>query len=73
MPHPVLDHIILNENAYFYKKEDADNFFSAAHINEIFVAASEDKKGNYLLNMRKQARTVGGQGMQFWVNRHLWS
>ena len=65
MPHPILDHIILNENAYFYKKENADNFFSTAHINEIFVAASEDKKGNYLLNMRKQARTVSGQNIQF--------
>lgn len=65
MPHPILDHIILNENAYFYKKENADNFFATVHINEIFVAASEDKKGNYLLNMRKQSRTVGGQNIQF--------
>ena len=65
MPHPILDHIILNENAYFYKKEEATNFISEAHINEIFVAASEDKKGNYLLNMHKQARTVGEQGIQF--------
>lgn len=65
MPHPILDHIILNENAYFYKKEDAINFFSVAHIDRIFVAASEGKKGSYLLNMRKQARTVGGQGIQF--------
>lgn len=65
MHHPILDHIILNENAYFYKKEDARFFYSAAHINKIFVAASEDKKGNYLLNIQKQARTLGGQGIQF--------
>jgi hypothetical protein len=59
MPHPILDHITLNENAYFYKKDDATTFFTAAHINEIFVSASEDKLGNYLLNIRKRTEAVG--------------
>lgn len=65
MPHPILDHIVLNENAYFYKKEDTTKFISAAHIKDIFVAASVDKKGQFLLNMRKQAKTVAGQEIQF--------
>lgn len=65
MPHPVLDHITLNENAYFYKKDDTTTFFAATHINEIFVSASEDKLGNYLLNIRKRAEVVEGSNIEF--------
>jgi hypothetical protein len=66
MPRTILDHIVLNENAYFYKKENVAIFISGAHIYNIFTAASKDKKGgNYLLNIRKEARTVGGQGIEF--------
>lgn len=65
MPHPILDHITLNENAYFYKKEDADSFFTATHINQIFVAASEDKLGNYLLKIKKKTETVGADIIEF--------
>ena len=65
MQHTILNHIILNENAYFYKKDDARNYFPLAHINEIFIKASENKKGNYLLNLRKQVKVVDGQEVQF--------
>jgi hypothetical protein len=65
MQHKILNHIILNENAYFYKKDDNKNYFTAAHINEIFINASENKKGNYLLNLRKQVKVVDGQEIQF--------
>jgi hypothetical protein len=65
MPHPILDHITLNENAYFYKKEDSGSFFTATHINQIFVAASEDKLGNYLLKIRKKTEIVGADIIEF--------
>jgi hypothetical protein len=65
MQHKILNHIILNENAYFYKKDDVKNYFTTAHINEMFIKASENKKGNYLLNLRKQVKVVDGQEIQF--------
>ena len=49
----LINHIVLNENAYFLKKE-ANNYFSNNFINDVFKAASEERKGNYLLNLRNQ-------------------
>ena len=64
MPNPILDHIILNENAYFLKKENSA-FYTASHINELFVGASAEKTGNYLLNIRKQIETISGEQIEY--------
>lgn len=45
-----LENLILHENAYFYEKENS-GFLSKSKILQIFRAASEDKKGNYLLKI----------------------
>jgi hypothetical protein len=50
-----LDRIVLNENAYFYVK-DTNSFYSSAHITDLFVDVSRRKTGNYLLNLKKEAR-----------------
>jgi hypothetical protein len=65
MPNAILDHVILNENAYFFKKETEDKFFSHSHILEIFTESSKDKLGKYLLNERKKSKKVRGQELQF--------
>ncbi|PUU70673.1 hypothetical protein DBB36_07475 [Flavobacterium sp. WLB] len=55
----ILDHIVLNENAYFYKKEDPSKFITHKHINEIFTKCSQDKLGKkYLLDERKKSKTI---------------
>src|SRR5690349_7814563 len=64
MAHPILDRIILNENAYFLKKDNSA-FYTAAHINELFVAASAEKAGNYLLNIRKETEIRGGEQIEY--------
>jgi len=64
MTHPILDRIILNENAYFLKKE-VTAFYTATHINDLFVAASVNKTGNYLLNLRKQTETIDGENIEY--------
>ena len=63
MPNPILDRIILNENAYFLSKE-TNAFYATAHINELFVAASSSKTGNYLLNIRKETENVNGEQIE---------
>ncbi|QBJ86075.1 hypothetical protein DDI74_07340 [Chryseobacterium gleum] len=45
-----LKNLILHENAYFFKK-DTSGFLSKSKVLQIFRAASEDKKGNYLLKI----------------------
>lgn len=65
MSNAILDHVILNENAYFYKKETEGKFFSHSHILEIFAEASKYKLGKYLLNERKKSKRVRGQELQF--------
>ncbi|MGL2965893.1 hypothetical protein [Flavobacterium sp. XGLA_31] len=65
MPNAILEHVILNENAYFYKKETKGKFFSHSHILEIFTEASKEKLGKYLLNERKISKKVHGQELQF--------
>ena len=64
MAHPILQRIILNENAYFLKKE-ATAFYNANHINDLFVAASADKTGHYLLNLRKQTEIINGENIEY--------
>lgn len=66
MANDILDHIILNENAYFYKKEK-NSFFTHSHIENIFFTASQDKIGRYLLRQRKQPKTIHGKNVQFSV------
>ncbi|MDY0987089.1 hypothetical protein SOM12_06655 [Flavobacterium sp. CFBP9031] len=62
----ILDHIILNENAYFYKKEDSSKFITRKHINEIFTKCSEDKLGKkYLLDERKKSMTIGTINIEY--------
>lgn len=64
MSHPILDRIILNENAYFLKKEKPF-FYSANHIDDLFVTASAHKTGNYLLNFRKQIESINGENIEY--------
>jgi len=64
MPNPILDRIILNENAYFLSKE-TNAFYTTAHINELFVAASAPKTGNYLLNIRKETENINGEQIEY--------
>lgn len=64
MANPILDHIILNENAYFLRKE-TNSFYPASHINELFVAASAGKAGNYLLSIKKQIETIEGEQIEY--------
>jgi len=51
-----LENLIMHENAYFYVKENS-GFLSKNKILQIFKAASEDKKGNYLLKIEPVLET----------------
>lgn len=59
-----IDHIILNENAYFFKKETG-YFLSNIHIREIFRKASEERTGNYLLNLINVIRFKNRRKLQY--------
>lgn len=52
-----LRNIILNENAYFYSKPNA-GFLSENYVNQMFIKASEIKKGNYLLRILPKQITL---------------
>lgn len=54
------EHIILNENAYFYKKK-TQNSLSKKLITDTFKIASAERKGNYLLKIIKETITFGVQ------------
>lgn len=58
-----LGNLILHENAYFYTKENS-GFLSKSKILQIFKAASEDKKGNYLLKIEPISELFG-DGKEF--------
>ncbi|MBF4515634.1 hypothetical protein IRZ71_04735 [Flavobacterium sp. ANB] len=49
----LIENIILNENAYFYIK-DNDRFITKRDINEAFKDASREKQGHFLLNVVKE-------------------
>ena len=59
-----IDHVILNENAYFLKKETG-NFLSNNHINEIFKVASEERTGRYLMNLKSQSVIKNGEEIKY--------
>lgn len=48
----LIENIFLNENAYFYEKEN-EKFIPKQLIKKTFKEASVDKKGNFLLNELK--------------------
>ncbi|HCD9233911.1 TPA: hypothetical protein NEG48_000881 [Elizabethkingia anophelis] len=52
-----LENLMMHENAYFYVKENS-GFLSKSKISQIFRAASEDKKGNYLLKIESISKTT---------------
>jgi len=58
-----LGNLIMHENAYFYVKENSA-FLSKSKIIQIFKAASEDKKGNYLLKIEPVSKEFEG-GKEF--------
>lgn len=59
-----IDHIILNENAYFLKKETGV-FLSNSHINQIFRTASENRTGQYLLNIKNESVIKNGKELKY--------
>jgi len=61
---PAIDHVILNENAYFLKKETGD-FLSNNHITEIFRTASESRKGNYSLKKVNEVADKNGNELRY--------
>lgn len=58
------DNILLNENAYFYKKPDNFNL-SSSNVNAIFKDASKsaERLGNYLLKAIKKIHTYQGENI----------
>src|SRR5882672_3439005 len=59
-----IDHIILNENAYFLKKDTGD-FLSTNHISEIFKTSSEERTGRYLLNIKNESVVKNGAELRY--------
>lgn len=53
-----IENLILNENAYFYKKI-FPKFLKRRTINRIFIEASEEKLGKYLLEKKKEQIKIG--------------
>lgn len=58
------EYIILNENAYFYKRNE-NTPISRNKINSIFRAASVGKIGNYLFNRIKETITIGSKVVSY--------
>ncbi|MFS4470353.1 hypothetical protein [Chryseobacterium sp. T20] len=61
----LLANIILHENAYFFIKEDA-RFLSKKLIKETLSNAAKEKKGNPLINIEKQQKTLDGNTKLFY-------
>ena len=53
----LIENIILNENAYFYKKS-SDTYLSKRIIEKTFEEASLNKAGNFLLKQIKQLKVI---------------
>ncbi len=53
-----LTNLLFNENAYFYKNKQK-SYFSIKNIEKIFAKASNKKKGNFLVNVRKKKYEIG--------------
>lgn len=58
------EYIILNENAYFYKR-NGNTPVSRSKINSTFRAASAGKIGNYLFNRIKETITIGSKVVSY--------
>lgn len=60
----LIENIILNENAYFFKKVK-EKFLSKKILTNTFKEASEEKTGNYLLNKVKEKITIDGKEVYY--------
>lgn len=60
----LIDNIILNENAYFFKK-DKDTFLTKKLIEDTFKEASNNKTGRFLLNQVKTNIIVNGRDINY--------
>lgn len=60
----LIENIILNENAYFFKKVK-ENFLTKKLIENTFKEASTDKTGRFLLKKIKTKVTVSGKDAQY--------
>lgn len=58
------DKIVINENAYFFKKKEKKKI-SKAKISETFKAVSTDKLKNFLLKEESQKVTVKGKNITY--------
>lgn len=58
------DYIVLNENAYFYKR-NGNSPISTSKINSTFRTASACRIGNYLFNKVKESATVGAKNINY--------
>lgn len=58
-----IENLILNENAYFYKKVFA-KYLNRMTVNRIFSEASEEKFGNYLLEKKKEPIIIGNSKVE---------
>jgi hypothetical protein len=63
MPTPIYDDILLNENAYFFKK-NKNTFFKSREISNLFKDASEGKKGELLYNLKNKKKSVNGEDVE---------
>ena len=55
----LIENIILNENAYFFIKEESE-YLSKKLIKQVFKDASSEKKGHFLLNAVKESHVLDG-------------
>ncbi|WP_320018668.1 hypothetical protein [Labilibaculum manganireducens] len=60
----LIDNLILNENAYFYKKINP-NLLSIKLIKDTFRDASSDKIGKYLLKQIKISYSIGKKNVEY--------
>ena len=58
------DKIVINENAYFYKKKE-NKKITKAKINEVFKAVTTNKLKNFLLKKESQTISVKGKSITY--------
>jgi len=58
------DKIVINENAYFYKKKE-DKKIAKVKITEVFKAVSSNKVNKFLLKKENQTISVKGQSVTY--------
>jgi hypothetical protein len=61
---PIIDHIILSENGYFYPKKER-TFLTSRVIRNILTQAAKDKTGRFLLKRVAESLVIDSQAVHF--------